>query len=78
MEVPFNKPYMTGKELFYIADAHFTGQLAGDGPYTRCCHQWIEEQSMCQKALLTHSCTEALEMAALLLNLEPGDEVIMP
>lgn len=78
MDVPFNKPYMTGKELFYIADAHFNGQLAGDGPYTRRSHQWIEEQSMCQKALLTHSCTAALEMAALLLNLEPGDEVIMP
>jgi len=69
---------MTGKELYYIAEAHFGGMLAGDGPFTKRCHGWIEEQTGCHKALLTHSCTAALEMAALLLEIQPGDEVIMP
>ena len=69
---------MTGKELYYIAEAHFNGRLAGDGPFTKRCHSWIEQQTGCIKSLLTHSCTAALEMAALLLNLEAGDEVIMP
>jgi dTDP-4-amino-4,6-dideoxygalactose transaminase len=69
---------MTGKELHYIAEAHFNGQLAGDGPFTKRCHQWLEEHTGCSKAFLTHSCTAALEMAALLLNIQPGDEVIMP
>jgi len=78
MNIPFNKPYMTGKELFYIAQANFNGMLAGDGPFTKRCHQWLEERTHTRKALLTHSCTAALEMAAILLNLEPGDEVIMP
>ncbi|MET1414199.1 dTDP-4-amino-4,6-dideoxygalactose transaminase [Roseibium sp. HPY-6] len=76
--IPFNWPHMTGKELYYIADAHFKGRLAGDGPFTKLCHAWIEENSGCSKALLTHSCTAALEMAALLLDIEPGDEIIMP
>lgn len=76
--IPFNKPFMTGKELFYIAEAHFNGMLAGDGPFTKRCHNWLEKSSGAKKALLTHSCTGALEMAALLLNIEPGDEVIMP
>lgn len=74
----FNMPYMTGKELYYIAEAKFGNKLAGDGPFTKRCHQWLERKSGCSKALLTHSCTAALEMAALLLNIEPGDEVIMP
>jgi dTDP-4-amino-4,6-dideoxygalactose transaminase len=69
---------MTGKELYYIAEAHFNGRLAGDGPFTKRCHGWLEESTGCSKALLTHSCTAALEMAALLLNIQPGDEVIMP
>lgn len=69
---------MTGKELYYIAEAHFNGKLAGDGPYTKRCHHWLERQSGCRKALLTHSCTAALEMQALLLDIRPGDEVIMP
>ncbi len=69
---------MTGKELFNIAQAHFAGRLSGDGPFTRECHVWIERQTGTHKALLTHSCTAALEMCALLLNLQPGDEVIMP
>jgi dTDP-4-amino-4,6-dideoxygalactose transaminase len=76
--IPFNRPYMTGKELFYIAQSHFNGQLAGDGPFTAKCHQWIENHSGCVKALLTHSCTAALEMAAMLLEIKPGDEVVMP
>ncbi len=69
---------MTGKELYYIAEAHFNGHLAGDGPFTKRCHAWLEEHSSCRKALLTHSCTAALEMAALLLDIQPGDEIIMP
>jgi len=69
---------MTGKELNYIAEAHFNGRLAGDGPFTKRCHRWLEERTGCKKALLTHSCTGALEMAALLLDIVPGDEIIMP
>lgn len=78
MNIPFNWPYMTGKELYYIAEAHFNGKLAGDGPYTKKCHGWLERYSGSPKALLTHSCTGALEMAALLADIQPGDEVIMP
>ncbi|MDH6591650.1 dTDP-4-amino-4,6-dideoxygalactose transaminase [Variovorax sp. TBS-050B] len=77
-KIQFNRPHMTGKELFYIAEAKFGNMLAGDGPFTKRCHQWIEAQAGCHRALLTHSCTAALEMAALLLDIEPGDEVIMP
>lgn len=76
--IPFNRPYMTGKELYYIAEAHFNGALAGDGPFTRRCHAWLKERTGCSKALLTHSCTAALEMTALLLDIQPGDEIIMP
>jgi dTDP-4-amino-4,6-dideoxygalactose transaminase len=76
--IPFNWPHMTGKELHYIAEAHFNGCLAGDGPFTKRCHSWLEERTGCSKALLTHSCTAALEMAALLLDIKPGDEIIMP
>lgn len=76
--IAFNKPYMTGKELDYITEAKLGNMLAGDGPFTKRCHQWIEQHSGCDKALLTHSCTAALEMAALLLDIQPGDEVIMP
>lgn len=76
--IPFNKPYMTGRELEYIARAHANGHLSGDGAFTRLCHAWLERRTGAAKALLTHSCTAALEMAALLLDLEPGDEVIMP
>lgn len=75
---PFNRPHMSGKELTYIAEAHFNGQLAGDGPFTMRCHEWLEAYSGSPRALLTHSCTAALEMAALLLDIAPGDEVIMP
>jgi dTDP-4-amino-4,6-dideoxygalactose transaminase len=76
--IPFNKPYMTGKELYYIAEAHFNGMLAGDGPFTKRCHQWLSSKTGSTKALLTHSCTAALEMTAMLINIKPGDEIIMP
>ncbi len=76
--IAFNRPYMTGKELSYISEAHSLGILAGDGPFTARCHAWLEQRTGAARALLTHSCTAALEMAALLLDLEPGDEVIMP
>ena len=77
-KIPFNWPYMTGKELYYIAESHFNGRLAGDGPFTELCHGWLQKRTGCSKALLTHSCTAALEMAALLLDIQPGDEIIMP
>ena len=77
-KVHFNRPYMTGKEIEYIAQAKAGHMLAGDGPFTKRCHQWLEENTGTQKALLTHSCTAALEMAALLLDIQPGDEIIMP
>lgn len=76
--IPFNKPYMTGNEVTYIAEAHANGKLAGDGPFTARCHKLIEAYSNTKKALLTHSCTAALEMCCMLSDLEPGDEVIMP
>lgn len=76
--IPFNKPYMTGKELSNIQEAKSNGMLAGDGPFTKRCHRWLEENTGTRKALLTHSCTAALEMSALLLDIQPGDEVIMP
>jgi len=77
-KIPFNRPYLTGKELHNIAQAHTLGQLAGDGSFTKQCHQWLEESIGTKKALLTHSCTASLEMAALLADIQPGDEVIMP
>lgn len=76
--IPFNKPYLTGKELACIEEAHRRGQLAGDGHFTTLCNGWLETQSGCHRALLTHSCTAALEMAAILADIQPGDEVIMP
>lgn len=78
MKIPFNKPYLTGKELHYVAEAHSRGQLAGDGYFTKRCSAWLEQRTGCAKALLTHSCTAALEMAAILADIQPGDEVIMP
>lgn len=76
--IPFNKPYLTGKELHHVAEAHSRGQLAGDGHFTKLCSTWLEKSTGCHKALLTHSCTAALEMAAILADIQPGDEVIMP
>lgn len=78
ISIPFNKPYMTGRELAYIAQAHAAGHLAGDGMFSRRCATWLEQATGARKALLTHSCTAALEMAAMLANVGPGDEVIMP
>lgn len=78
MKIPFNRPYMTGKELGFIAQAHGNGHLSGDGPFTKLCHSWLKNRTGAARAMLTHSCTAALEMAAILADLEPGDEVIMP
>jgi len=78
MKIPFNKPSVVGAELANIADALARGHLSGDGYYTQRCHQWLEQRLGCRRALLTHSCTGALEMAAILCELAPGDEVIMP
>lgn len=78
MKIPFNWPYMTGKELYNIAESHFNGRLAGDGPFTQKCHSWLKDNVEAVDALLTNSCTAALEMSALLINIQPGDEVIMP
>ena len=76
--IPFNKPYMTGRELSLIADAHASRHLSGDGKYTKWCNDWLERLSGAKAALLTHSCTAALEMSALLCDIKPGDEVIVP
>ena len=78
MKIPFNKPFTIGAELENIAAAVRDGQLAGDGRFTRQCHRWLEQNLGAKRALLTHSCTAALEMAAILCDLKPGDEVIMP
>ena len=78
MRIPFNKPYMTGKELWYISQAHANRHLSGDGEFTRKCSDWLEQRMGGHKALLTHSCTAALEMIALLADIHPGDEIIMP
>lgn len=76
--VPFNKPYLTGEEGRNIEAAHANSRLAGDGPFTKKCHAWLSAYAGGHPALLTHSCTAALEMSALLLDIQPGDEVIMP
>lgn len=76
--IPFNKPYITGTELAYISDAVNTGKISGNGKYTQLAQKFFEEKFRIKKALLTSSCTDALEMCALLLDIEQGDEVIMP
>ena len=76
--IPFNKPHLVGAELSYIAEAVQTKHLSGDGRYTQSCHRWFEQMLDVPKALLTTSCTHALEMAALLVDIQPGDEVIVP
>lgn len=78
LRIPFNHPYMTGDEIEYINQAHANGHLSGDGPFTKRCHRWLEESTGAKKALLTHSCTAALEMTALLADIALGDEIIMP
>jgi dTDP-4-amino-4,6-dideoxygalactose transaminase len=76
--IPFNRPYATGRECDYIREAIASAHLSGDGLFTRRCHAWLEERVGVRRALLTHSCTAALEMAALLTIVQPGDEVVMP
>ncbi|MDF2690482.1 MAG: rffA [Gammaproteobacteria bacterium] len=77
-KVPFNLAYATGNELAYIEQAINEKHLSGDGRFTKNCHTWLEQKTGSKKALLTHSCTAALEMAAILADIQPGDEVIMP
>ena len=76
--IPFNKPPFTGKETEYIKKAIENNKICGDGEFTKKCNKWLEDKTGAKKALLTTSCTHSLEMAALLLNIQPGDEVIMP
>ena len=78
MTIPFNRPYVGASAMEHIRAALQSGHLSGDGSYSKRCHAWLEAATGAKKALLTHSCTAALEMAAILANLEPGDEVIMP
>ena len=77
-DIPFSRPFIVGKELYFIAKAVEQGALAGDKAFTQLCHRWLEERTGSRRALLTHSCTAALEMAAILSEVGPGDEVIMP
>lgn len=76
--IPFNRPYLAGKELSYIREAIQKGKISGDGHFTKKCHQFFQEKFGFKKILLTTSCTDALEMSAILMNISPGDEVIMP
>lgn len=76
--IPFNKPYLTGKETHYIYQAVSSGYISGNGYYTKKCQRFFEERYQFKKCLLTTSCTDALEMSAILLDIKPGDEVIMP
>jgi len=76
--IPFNKPYLHGRELVYIAQSVASGKISGDGIFTKKCHEFFEEKYGFKKTLLTTSCTDALEMAAILLDIQPGDEVILP
>lgn len=76
--IPFNRPAIAGKELYYISQVIMSGHSAGDGAFTKKCHRWLEERLGVPKVLLTTSCTHALEMSALLLDVRPGDEVIIP
>ena len=78
MHVPFNQPFIVGKELYYISRAVIDGRLSGNGVFTRQCHTWLEQTLGCKRAFLTHSCTSALEMTAILCDIKPGDEIIMP
>ena len=76
--IPFNKPFLIGSEIQYIEDAVSTGKISGNGKYTKMCQQFFEQEYGFKKALLTSSCTDALEMAAILANIKEGDEVIVP
>ena len=78
MYIPFNRIHAVGREQRYIKQAMDNMHLMGDGIFTKNCHAWLEQNVSCKRALLTQSCTAALEMTALLMDLKPGDEVIMP
>jgi dTDP-4-amino-4,6-dideoxygalactose transaminase len=75
--IPFNKPYLTGKETQYIEEAVRSGKISGNGLFTQKCQQFFEQRYGFKKCLLTTSCTDALEMATILCNIQPGDEVII-
>jgi dTDP-4-amino-4,6-dideoxygalactose transaminase len=76
--IPFNRPCLAGNEYKYIAEAIANGHASGDGPFTRRCHELLERELQGPKVFLTTSCTHALEMAAILLDCGPGDEIIVP
>jgi dTDP-4-amino-4,6-dideoxygalactose transaminase len=76
--IPFNRPYVAGPEFEYLREAIAAAHISGAGPFSARCSEWLERETGCVRALLTPSCTAALEMAAMLADLEPGDEVIMP
>lgn len=76
--IPFNKPHLTGKEAHYLYQSVYSGHISGNGIFTKKCHNFFEKKWGFKKTLLTTSCTDALEMCALLLNIKPGDEVIVP
>ncbi|HOH74235.1 MAG TPA: dTDP-4-amino-4,6-dideoxygalactose transaminase [Paludibacteraceae bacterium] len=76
--IPFNKPHLTGKEAHYMYQAAFAGKISGNGEFTKKCQQYFENRYCFKKTLLTTSCTDALEMAAILCDIQPGDEVIVP
>lgn len=78
MKIPFNKPHFTGREAFHLSEAAIIGKLSGNGNYTRNCQQFFEKRFGFPKVLLTTSCSDALEMAALLIDIKPDDEVIIP
>lgn len=78
MSIPFNKPYLTGKEAHYMYQAVYKGKLSGNGDFTKLCQKYFEDRYGFKKCLLTTSCTDALEMAAILCDVQPGDEVIVP
>ncbi len=77
-KIPFNKPHLTHKEIGYISHVHSLGWMSGDGFYTKKCHEWLEKNAGTKRAFLTHSCSTALDMMTILIDLKPGDEVIMP
>lgn len=78
MQIPFNRPHITGNEVRYIEQAVQNLHLSGNGPFTKKCESWLQSEIGCNRALLVHSGTAALELAAILLDIKPGDEIIMP
>ena len=78
MKIPFNKPFLTGKETLYIEESVKNGHISGNGIFTKKCQTFFEERYKFNKTLLTTSCTDALEMCSMLINVEPGDEIIVP